>query len=188
MDQRQIYCAGPNHGIAGFNMPCEEVLIENSCEEALIEDCSGPFLVVEWQGPPGPAGAPGGGGSNPTFTAQNSTVSAILHGQAVALKNDGTIQLANASNTLKPCAGLAAADIAPTVSGDVQTEGLFTLSDWTSVIGAVNLAPNSMYYLDVVSGQITTVAPTTPGQIVQVIGRAVSVLVLDLQIEDYILL
>jgi hypothetical protein len=70
-----------------------------------------------------------------------------------------------------------------TDSGDpcaVIPNGGLELSNWTLIIGSVNLAPGSAYYLDSTSGRMTVIAPTT-GYVIQV-GFAVTTTEFDINI------
>jgi len=83
--------------------------------------------------------------------------------------------------------GLAKADTATGFSCEYQTDGKFTLGDWTAVIGAASLSSGSLYFLGETGG-LTTVAPITAGYNVTEIGTAVSTTTLDLQVRRPILL
>jgi hypothetical protein len=67
--------------------------------------------------------------------------------------------------------------------GEYISEGQITRADWTPLIGAPTLTAGATYYLSSdVPGQLTIVAPTTSGQYVVLVGRAVSNLSLDIEI------
>jgi hypothetical protein len=69
------------------------------------------------------------------------------------------------------------------------TEGSITRIDWTAVAGTATLSAGVTYYLDpATAGRITTTAPTTAGQSVVRVGRAVDTTTLDVEIELPILL
>jgi hypothetical protein len=55
----------------------------------------------------------------------------------------------------------------------VQLYGLLTMDDWTPTTGTKNLVALGNYYLDVVSGKLTTVQPVGPA-IAQIVGIAIS--------------
>jgi len=85
--------------------------------------------------------------------------------------------------------GIAEANILNTFSGLIQTAGQFTLADWTAVTGTVTLANKATYFLDPTNpGKLTTTAPSTPGQVVQIIGYAIDTTTLDLVFSPPILL
>lgn len=64
------------------------------------------------------------------------------------------------------------------------TEGLIARDDWTVIAGTTALMPGSVYFLDPdASGRITAIPPSASGHYVVRIGRAVSALNLDLEIE-----
>jgi hypothetical protein len=63
------------------------------------------------------------------------------------------------------------------------------LTYWGELTGFVGLTPNTVYYLDVVAGGITTIAPTLPGEIVQRLGVARNSTTLIVNIDkDFIVL
>lgn len=71
---------------------------------------------------------------------------------------------------------------------NVVTDEVFTMSDWTTVIGKPNLDPGEIYFLDIVSGKMSITPPGVPGQVVQQVGRAISSIALDIECEEAILL
>lgn len=67
--------------------------------------------------------------------------------------------------------GLALTQAAITVSLTVVYSGVFSLADWTNVIGSTTLTVGGRYYLsDTVKGTLTLTAPTLP----QLVGVALS--------------
>jgi hypothetical protein len=69
------------------------------------------------------------------------------------------------------------------------TEGRVERTDWTEIVGTVNLSPGITYFLDAdAAGKLTSTAPTTVGQYVVRVGRAVDTTTLDIEIELPILL
>ena len=81
-------------------------------------------------------------------------------------------------------AGLSLADVNAGVGCKYITEGRIERTDWTEVAGTTNLMVGVTYFLDAsTAGRITTTAPTTAGQYVVRVGRAVSTTVLDIEIE-----
>jgi len=71
---------------------------------------------------------------------------------------------------------------------NVVTDEVFTMPDWTLVIGKQNLDVGEIYFLDTVSGKMTITPPGIPGQVAQQIGRAISSIALDIECEEAILL
>jgi hypothetical protein len=112
-----------------------------------------------------------------------------LTGQPVAIHSSGVgVVLASAANNSKNAIGLATEDIAPTFSGVILVDGPLTLADWTNVIGSVTLATKATYWLSATAGLLTTSAPTTIGQIDQVVGKSVSTDTLEIKISESVLL
>lgn len=126
---------------------------------------------------------------SPSITAENKETFTILKGQAVASHPSGNgIILANATANTKNAIGVAGQDIAPAAAGKVILDGPFQLADWSSVTGVTILAPLAVYYLDVTSGKLMTSPPSTPGSVVQVVGRAIAPDTLDLMVSTTVLL
>lgn len=130
------------------------------------------------------------GGSDLTYNAENKAGVAIKAGMACAVHSSGVgVVMACAADASANAVGLMQVDTANTFAGDVQTEGLFTLADWTDVIGATTLAAKTTYFLDPSTpGMLTATPPTTAGQVIQIVGTAVSDDTLDLTFETPILL
>jgi hypothetical protein len=121
------------------------------------------------------------------FPAVNRDTTTIFRGQVVAIHPTG-IWRANASDDTRNAVGLMSEDTAVGAQNNVVTDEVFTVSDWTNVIGEETLEPGAIYFLDVVSGKMTTTAPTIPGQVAQQVGRAISSIALDIECEEAILL
>ena len=136
-----------------------------------------------------PIGSGSSAGSG-DFTAENKDAGTIYAGMAVAIHASGIgVIKAQADSIGTRSVGLAIADKAPTFAATIRTGGVLTLSDWTNVIGSVNLSAFAVYYLDEsTAGMLTTTAPTSATQIVQRIGTAVSATSLDIEVEQPILL
>jgi hypothetical protein len=94
----------------------------------------------------------------------------------------------NAAGTTQ-VVGVSINDVAAGISCSYITEGSITRSNWTDIAGTVGLSSGATYFLDpTTAGRITTTAPTTAGQYVVRIGRAVNATTLDVEIELPILL
>ena len=113
----------------------------------------------------------------------------IKAGQPITLNNTGTgIIRANAAIVGRKAIGLALSDTSVGFTVPFVDFGGFQLSDWTAITGTVTLTVPAIYYLDIASGKLTTVAPTMPGQIVQQIGYSEKSNSLIVNIEKTILL
>lgn len=139
-------------------------------------------LTEGHQGPPGP---PGPAGSQQFWEAENASGATIQAGQPVWVAPGGVAQLASAADNTKPAAGLAAASVASSVSGDYQTAGHLTLANWTAATGATNLTPGAYYWLSATAGQLTTTPPAGSGRSLQRVGQALSASTLAIQIIRY---
>ena len=58
---------------------------------------------------------------------------------------------------------------------EVQTDGIFTISNWTAVLGSATLSPGTKYYLSsATAGNITATAPSSSNHFIVPVGRAIS--------------
>jgi len=123
------------------------------------------------------------------YNAENKDIVTVLRGQPVTVHSSGTgFVRANASDNTKHTVGLLDVDTNVGASNNIITDGVFYMGDWTNVIGSATLAPKSDYFLDTVSGKLTTTPPIVPGQVSQPIGHSLSLTSLSVEIEDAILL
>lgn len=115
-------------------------------------------------------------------TRVNGNGSTITANKAVYINSSGEFDLAKADGgTTAPAYGFTTASVASGASGSLQTDGLLT--------GFSGLTAGSKYYVDAsTAGAITATAPTTAGQYVCGVGRAVSSTELQIDISDPILL
>jgi len=127
----------------------------------------------------------GGGGC---WRYQNVGTPTIQPGQAVALSGTGVAQ-AIATGLGTNAIGLAQTAAASGFALVVQRINFITLADWTAATGSSALTVGAAYYLDPSTpGGLTATAPTTPGQIVQQVGIALTPTTLDLSIQSGIML
>lgn len=116
--------------------------------------------------------------------------STIKIGYPVYMKATGHLDPAQANSAgLTQVAGLSISDANAGFACTYITEGTVERTDWTEVAGSASLVPGNTYFLSpTTAGQITNVAPTTLGQYVVRVGRAVTTTKLDVEIELPILL
>ena len=58
---------------------------------------------------------------------------------------------------------------------EVQTDGIFELSNWSNVLGSATLSPGTKYYLSsTAAGNITATAPTSSNHFIVPVGRAIN--------------
>ena len=135
------------------------------------------------QGIPGPPGPPGSG---TVFSAVASVD--LKAGQAVYANGLGQLALATATiyGTTKVL-GLVVADTATGFVADV-TASVLTLTDWTPVTGASTLTAGAQYYLDLTVGSLSTVAPSSTGQALVFVGKAISTTTIEVSVSFPILL
>jgi len=86
-----------------------------------------------------------------------------IHVEAGAAK----LRKADASDDTRPCEGYVPAAIADDAVGTVLLPG-------TVIDTLAGLTPGSTYYLSTAAGGITDVAPSGAGELVQVVGKALS--------------
>lgn len=121
---------------------------------------------------------------------QAETDSSILAGQPLYLKSNGHADLAIANNigTSRVC-GLASEDAIASLSVTFKSGNTLELLDWTAVIGSVELTPGALYFLDPDNaGKLTTIAPTLAGQVVAMVGHALSFTTIAIEIQTIFLL
>lgn len=111
-----------------------------------------------------------------------SAAAPFTAGDAV-YSNSGVITKAQANaNNPSKVFGFVSQDIGTGDDGTVQDSGYVTRPAW-------GLTPGALYYLSPsVAGAITPTAPTTAGQYVVEVGKAVSSTVLAIEIQQRILL
>lgn len=99
---------------------------------------------------------------------------------------------ANASGTSKVTGLVADTSIAASASGTIQTDGVLTATttQWDAVAGTTGgLTAGTLYFLDPANaGKITATVPTTVGQYVVCVGKALSTTELLIHIAYPILL
>jgi len=99
---------------------------------------------------------------------------------AVYLSAESMIDRANASSALT-CDVIGVVVEKPTsTTAIVQPIGL------TNIFS--DLSPNQRYWVDTTAGALTTIPPSTTGQVVQQVGRAVTATIMQVAIQPRILL
>jgi hypothetical protein len=120
---------------------------------------------------------------------QNGNAGAIVAGTPVYVKSATTYDKAqaNAAATSGVLGLQKEASVAAGGNGTIQTDGIvaLTTAQWDAVAGTTGgLAFGTVYYLDPATvGKITATAPTTVGQYVVVVGRALSTTELDISLN-----
>jgi len=118
----------------------------------------------------------------------NGEATAVVIGTPAYVFSANTVKKAqaNASGTTEAIGLIRDTSIAAGATGSVQLDGQLsaTTAQWDAITGGTGgLTAGSTYYLSAsTSGQLTTVAPTTTGQFVLRIGKALSTTVLDIAI------
>jgi hypothetical protein len=113
----------------------------------------------------------------------NGEAGAITIGQVVYIFSANTVKKAraDAGGTAQAFGLVAEASVAGGATGQIQTSGVLS--------GLSALTAGAKYYLDpTTSGAMTATAPTTPGQYVVPLGRAISTTEFKIDIEEPILL
>lgn len=115
-------------------------------------------------------------------------------GSPVYLSAAGQFQLAraNAQATHDVLGLVRDPSIAAGASGSIQTDGLITGStaQWDAVTGQTGgLTAGSYYFLSInTAGKLTTIAPTSQGEYIQRVGKAITSTSLEISIPFSILL
>lgn len=110
----------------------------------------------------------------------NGEASSIVIGAPVYVSAASTVMKAqaDASGTVDVLGLVAETTIASAASGSIQTDGVLaaTTAQWDAVTGGLGgLTAGAKYYLDPdTAGMLTTTAPTTVGDFVAPIGKALS--------------
>ncbi len=119
---------------------------------------------------------------------ENSNAAAIVIGSPVYNDGAGTVDLAQADavGTVEILGLVKPASIAAAASGAIQTDGILaaTTAQWDTITGDVGgLTAGSVYYLDPdAPGKLTDTAPTSVGDFVVRIGKAISTTEMEITI------
>lgn len=142
-------------------------------------------VAIGAPGPQGPPGSGGGGGGSESFDGENRDSVTFAIGAPLAANPTlpGVVR-ANATDTTRPCVGLASVGVSVGSVEAVQTGGTITRTNWTSVTGSSLLSVGAGYYLHTTAGQLRSTVPTTPGQVVQYVGRALTSQTLLIEIDQ----
>jgi|SRR5580765_4559778 len=122
----------------------------------------------------------GGTSGSTVVQAANGSVSPIVAGAPVYITGSGTVSAAQA-NALGTSGVLGVTNglVAPAGTGGVVVTGplVLTTAQWDAVVTGESggLTAGTLYFLDpAVAGKLTATAPSTPGQVVTLIGRAIA--------------
>ncbi len=113
-------------------------------------------------------------------TQQNNNTGSIVIGSPVYNDGAGTVDLAQADAlaTVEVLGFVRDASIAAAASGAIQTDGILaaTTGQWDTITGNTGgLTAGSVYFLDPDTvGKITKTAPTSTGDFVVRLGKAIS--------------
>jgi hypothetical protein len=123
------------------------------------------------------------------FAAQNKDTETIFRGQVVAIHPSGSgVIKASALDDSKNAVGFMSQDTAVGATQNVATDEVFSMPDWSNVTGTTELQGGQIYFLGTVPGRMSTVPPSTNGQVVQQIGRATSPTAIEIECKEAILL
>lgn len=120
----------------------------------------------------------------------NSNAAAIVIGAPVYNDGAGTVDLAQADAlaTVEVLGLVKDTSIAIAGAGYIQTDGVLeaTTGEWDAVTGGTGgLTAGSVYYLDPdTPGMLTTTAPSTVGDFVVRIGKAISTTQMEITIDQ----
>ena len=120
-----------------------------------------------------------------SFSLDAVTDADVVIGNAVRIQqSNAQLELAQADDLATSLViGLATADALATETATYTSDGQVTRSDWTAIAGTASLTPGVIYFLDpTTAGKITATAPTTIGDFVVRLGRALTTTTLDVEI------
>jgi len=124
----------------------------------------------------------------------NNNASPIVIGNAVYSDAANGVDLAqaDASGTVEVLGLVKDVSIGAASSGAIQTDGILaaTTTQWDAIAGTTGgLSAGSVYYLDPsTAGFLTETAPTSVGQYVVRVGKAISTTELEISISQPVLL
>lgn len=124
---------------------------------------------------------------------QNNNANPIAIGNVVYPDSGGVdLAQADAAATSEVLGLVAETSIINGESGAIQTDGILeaTTGQWDAVAGTTGgLTPGAVYYLDASNaGQMTATAPTSEGEYVVRVGRAVSATKFEITMTQPVLL
>ncbi|MBT9167744.1 MAG: hypothetical protein DDT19_01084 [Syntrophomonadaceae bacterium] len=126
-----------------------------------------------------------------TIILTNEELDAITIGTPVHISSASRVRraIANAPVTAEVIGLVRSASIPSNGTGSIQLDGVLSMANWTSIIGAVTLIAGTEYYLSpTTAGRLTATPPTATGQFLVFVGRAISATDMDINIEKRILL
>lgn len=123
------------------------------------------------------------------FDAVNDEGSAIVAGQVLYMKTDGTVAeaIADGAAALRIPVGMAKTGAANGDSVEIIYNGrlTLTLAEWDAVgLTSAGLVIGAAYYLDDVSGEITVAVPTSATDTLFKMGVAISATTLLVRLDD----
>jgi hypothetical protein len=122
----------------------------------------------------------GGTSGSTVVQISNGSVSPIVSGAPVYITGSGTVSAAQANSLgTSGVLGVTNGLIAPAGTGGVVVTGplVLTTAQWDAVVTGESggLTAGTLYFLDpAAAGKLTATAPSTPGQVVTLIGRAIA--------------
>lgn len=126
------------------------------------------------------------------LTNANASAAVIGTPACVSAASSFNLARANASGTVEVIGLVKDTSVAASASGSIQTDGILTATtaQWDIITGGTGgLTAGSVYFLSsTTAGKLTLTAPTSSGEYVTRIGRALSTTQLDISITPPILL
>ena len=120
----------------------------------------------------------------------NNNASPIVIGAPVYTDVASGVDLAqaDASGTMEVLGLVAEVSIGAAASGTIQTDGILsaTTTQWDAIAGTTGgLTAGAIYYLSAATaGELTETAPSTPGQFVVRVGKAISTTEMEISISQ----
>ena len=116
------------------------------------------------------------------FSSQNKDTTTLLPGQPVTMHSSGVGVVRASAWCGLQAVGIVTTATAPGFAVALRAIGMLTLDDWVAVTGFPLLTPRSIYYLSLTAGQLTDIPTVASGTLLQVIGNAVSLNQLQINI------
>lgn len=123
------------------------------------------------------------------FIAENKDGVTIKKGQPVSVHSSGTgVVRAIATSMAGAAIGVAYEDIAVGEKKQILVDGKLYLANWTDATGSASLTAEATYFVDTTAAKISTTAPSSIGEVNQIVGKSASPNILVVKILDAILL
>lgn len=122
------------------------------------------------------------------FSGESQETAPLLSGHAVCCSNRNVLLASAVNPSLVPCVGLVKEITGQNFRPVIVHAGFFTMPDWTHICGTPFLASCGKYFLSTSPGRLTLDSNESGARVCQLVGKAMSPIVLQLLLWDPILL